>query len=293
MNNMTKKEIYKSKQKNTSSRSFFEGLILIYCVIILGSVFVAYTLTTFELVNVNYEDMDFDAILALPFTEGHLLGTDYLGRDIFNRLLMGTQAYLIPGLMAVSISIIFGSILGSLTIFKNRGIKRAISLSTDLLQTMPRLVLLMLIIAIFEADIYYIMLVIGVTNIPTVADLVSRRIDILRDKSFIEASIANGTPSHTLIGKHILWYNCRILLIGQASLGMAEAVLMETSLSYLGFGVQEPIPSWGNMVQTGTNYLLQGNLWSSTIPAFAIMLVLLAFYLIAEVLIKRIDKNSS
>jgi len=287
-NNLTNR----SRNKKMSLSFFMDSFIIFYCVLVIGFVLVAYTITTFELISIDYEDMDFDAILAAPLSPGHFLGTDYLGRDLLNRLLLGTQAYLVPGLMAISISLFFGSLLGSLTVFSSKHIKKIIKLSTDLLQTMPRLVLLLLVIAIFEADIYYIMLVIGITNIPTIADLVSRRIDILREKSFIEASIANGTPKHTLIVKHILWYNCRILLIGQAALGMAEAVLMETSLSYLGFGVQEPEPSWGNMVQTGTNYLLQGNLWSSTIPALAIMLVLIAFYLVAEVLIKRIDRSA-
>ncbi|HFD31874.1 MAG TPA: ABC transporter permease [Gammaproteobacteria bacterium] len=285
--------IYRSANKNQENRtwSFFEFVVLIYCILILGSVLAAYTITSFEWMTLDYEEMDFDAILAPPLTANHFLGTDYLGRDLLNRLMLGTQAYLVPGIMAVFIAIFFGSLLGSLTIFANGYFKTLIKYTTELLQTMPRLVLLLLVIAIFEPDIYYIMLVIGITNIPGIAILVSRRIDILRNKSFIEASIANGTPLGTLIFKHILWYNCRALLIAQAALGMAEAVLMETSLSYLGFGVQEPTPSWGNMVQAGTNYLLQGKLWSSSIPAIAIMLVLLALYLVADVLIKRSERK--
>ena len=284
---------YKSshQKSNFSLKSFKDTAIAVYCILILGSVLAAYVFTSFELTNIDYDELDFDAILAPPFSKGHLLGTDYLGRDLFNRLMLGTQAYLVPGFMAVAVAISFGSLLGALTVFGGKRIKLFIKISTELLQTMPRLVILLLVIAIFEPDIYYIMLVIGISNIPNIASLVSRRIDILRDKSFIEASIANGTPTLTLIYKHILWYNCRILLIGQSALGMAEAVLMETSLSYLGFGVQEPVPSWGNMVQSGTNYLLQGNFWSSTIPAVSIMLVLVAFYLLAEVLIKRIDRS--
>lgn len=285
--------IYRSANKKQEIRTWtvFEFVVLIYCILILGSVLTAYAITSFDLMPLDYEEMDFDAILAPPLTPNHFLGTDYLGRDLLNRLMLGTQAYLVPGIMAVFIAIFFGSLLGSLTIFANRYFKTLIKYTTELLQTMPRLVLLLLVIAIFEPDIYYIMLVIGITNIPGIAILVSRRIDILRNKSFIEASIANGTPLATLIFKHILWYNCRALLIAQAALGMAEAVLMETSLSYLGFGVQEPTPSWGNMVQAGTNYLLQGKLWSSSIPAIAIMLVLLALYLVADVLIKRSERK--
>jgi len=281
------------KRKHFILRRWIDRLIVLYCLVVLGSVLTAFTITQFNIIELDYEAMDFQSILTPPLTNGHILGTDYLGRDLFNRLLLGTHAYLLPGLMAVSISILFGALLGSLTLFANKRLRKVITLSTELMQTTPRLVILLLIIAIFEANIYYVMLVIGITNIPTVANLISHRIDILRNKRFIEASIANATPIHILIFKHILWYNCRTILISQAALGMAEAVLMETSLSYLGFGVQEPTPSWGNMVQAGSNYLLQGNLWSSSIPALAIMSVLLAFYLLAEVVVKQLNKRHS
>ncbi len=105
---------------------------------------------------------------------------------------------------------------------------------------------------------------------------------MLREKNFIEAAIALGLPTRIIILKHILWYNCRALLIIQATLGMGEAILMETSLSYLGFGVQEPTPSWGNMVQSGANYFLQGNLWPSTAPALAILFTILGFHLLGD-----------
>jgi peptide/nickel transport system permease protein len=109
----------------------------------------------------------------------------------------------------------------------------------------PRLVLILLVIAAFKPDIYYIMMVVGLTNVPVVASLIKGKIQFLKQKNFIEADAALGLPTKTIILKHILWHNCRSLLIIQATLGMAEAILMETSLSYLGFGVQEPTPSWG------------------------------------------------
>lgn len=87
-----------------------------------------------------------------------------------------------------------------------------------------------------------------------------------------------------------MWYNCRAILVAQAALIMSEAVLMEVSLSYLGFGVQEPTPSWGNMIQSGANYLMQGQIWASTIPAIAVMIVLSALFLASNLVIKKLDK---
>src|SRR5438094_364264 len=115
-----------------------------------------------------------------------------------------------------------------------------------------------------------------------VANLIAVKIAFLRQKSFIEAAHALGLPAHAVILKHILWLNCRALLVIQATLGMAEAILVETSLSYLGFGVQEPTPSWGNMVQAGANYFLQGNFWPSTAPALAILATILGFQLLGD-----------
>jgi peptide/nickel transport system permease protein len=152
----------------------------------------------------------------------------------------------------------------------------------NLIDSFPRLVLILLVIAAFKPDIYYIMVVVGITGVPTVASLIKGKIQFLREKNFIEAAQALGLPTRTILLKHILWYNCRALLIIQATLGMGEAILIETSLSYLGFGVQEPTPSWGNMVQAGANYFLQGNFWPSTAPALAILFTILGFHLLGD-----------
>jgi peptide/nickel transport system permease protein len=143
-------------------------------------------------------------------------------------------------------------------------------------------VLILLVVAAFKPDIYYIMLVVGLTNVPLVASHIRGKILFLKEKNFIEADTALGLPTRTIILKHILWQNCRSLLIIQATLGMAEAILMETSLSYLGFGVQEPLPSWGNMVQAGANYFMQGKFWPSTAPALAILVTILGFHLLGD-----------
>jgi peptide/nickel transport system permease protein len=158
----------------------------------------------------------------------------------------------------------------------------AITYFTNLVDSFPRLVLILLVIAAFKPDIYYIMMVVGLTNVPVVASLVKGKILFLRQKNFIEADIALGVPTRIIILKHILWQNCRATLIIQATLGMAEAILMETSLSYLGFGVQEPTPSWGNMVQAGANYFMQGKFWPSTAPALAILFTILGFHLLGD-----------
>jgi len=205
-----------------------------------------------------------------------------MGRDMLSRLIVGIQAYFLPGLLAVFIALLIGALFGVMAGYRGERFDIAITYMINLVDSFPRLVLVLLVIAAFKPDIHYIMLVVGLTNVPVVTSFVKGKIIFLKQKNFIEADIALGLPTRTIILKHILWHNCRSLLIIQATLGMAEAILMETSLSYLGFGVQEPTPSWGNMVQSGANYFMQGKFWPSTAPALAILFTILGFHLLGD-----------
>jgi len=226
--------------------------------------------------------LNIELLNAPAFTSGHPLGTDFLGRDLQARLILGIQAYFLPGLLAVTIAIFGGCVLGILAGYLGGWFDTFGTYLDNLLDSFPRLILILFVIAAFKPDIYYIMVVVGITGMPAVANLIAGKISFLRQKNFIEAAHALGLPAHVVILKHILWYNCRALLVIQATLGMADAILIETSLSYLGFGVQEPTPSWGNMVLSGANYFFQGNFWSSTAPALAILVTILGFQLLGD-----------
>lgn len=253
-----------------------------YGLLVVTLVILSYLLGAFKLLPFDPQDIDLELMMAGPFTGTHLMGTDFMGRDMLSRLVMGIQAYFLPGLLAIFIALLLGIILGVLAGYRGGWWDTGITYFTNLVDSFPRLVLILLVIAAFKPDIWYIMLVVGVTNVPVVASLVKGKILFLRQKNFIEADIALGVPTSTIILKHILWHNCRSVLIIQATLGMAEAILMETSLSYLGFGVQEPTPSWGNMVQAGSNYFMKGQFWPSTAPALAILFTILGFHLLGD-----------
>jgi peptide/nickel transport system permease protein len=253
-----------------------------YGLAVVALVFTSYLVGALGWLPHDPQAMNVALLNAPPFTPGHPLGTDFLGRDLLSRLVLGIQAYFLPGLLAIAISLVGGSLLGILAGWRGGWWDTLITYFANLLDSFPRLVLILLVIAAFKPDIYYVMAVVGITSMPVIASLVAGKIAFLRQKSFIEAAHALGLPAYTVILKHILWYHCRALLVIQATLGMAEAILIETSLSYLGFGVQEPTPSWGNMVQSGANYFLQGNFWPSTAPALAILATILGFQLLGD-----------
>jgi len=253
-----------------------------YGLLIVLLVVASYFLGACNLLPSDPQEMDLELMMASPGTHGHLLGTDYLGRDMLSRLIVGIQAYFLPGLFSIALALTFGTLFGVAAGYRGGLLDIIITYVNNLIDSFPRLVLILLVIAAFKPDIYYIMLVVGITNVPVVASLIKGRIQFLKQMNFIEADIALGLPVRTIIFKHILWHHCRSLLIIRATLGMAEAILMETSLSYLGFGVQEPAASWGNMVQAGSNYFLQGKFWPSTAPALAILATILGFHLLGD-----------
>ncbi len=253
-----------------------------YGLVIVSLVVVSYILGAFNLLPHDPQEINIDLLMVSPGNSGYLLGTDFMGRDILSRLIVGIQAYFLPGLLAITIALVFGTFLGVLAGLCGERIDMVITYIANLVDSFPRLVLILLMVAAFKPDIYYIMIIVGITNVPVVAALVKSKINFLKQKNFIEAATALGLSNRVIILKHILWYNCRSVLIIQATLGMAEAILMETSLSYLGFGVQEPTPSWGNMVQAGANYFMQGKFWSSTAPALAILFTIMGFHLLGD-----------
>lgn len=253
-----------------------------YGIVVLVGLVVSSLLSLTGILPQDPDEMNLAAILAGPFTEGHLLGTDFLGRDQLTRLILAARSCFVPGLLAVLTALSLGVIAGVTAGYLGGRPAAVVVYLGNLLDSFPRLMLILFIIAALEANIGYIMVVVGLTAAPMVAAIVAGRIRSLMKCNFVESARAMGFPVTVIIFKHLLWYNCRVQLLIQATLILAEAILIETSLSYLGFGVQEPVPSWGNMVQSGAAYLLQGNPWPSTFPALAIMFTILGLHLLGD-----------
>jgi peptide/nickel transport system permease protein len=262
-----------------------------YGLLVAAGVTIVYACSHLGLLPADPDAMDLGAMNALPSAE-HWMGTDFVGRDLLARIMVGTQAFFLPGLLAVGVNLFFGALFGVLAGFWPERFGTVVGLFLQLMESLPKLVLVLLVIALFRPDIYLILLVVGITNIPSTAELLRAKIAALRGKSYIEAAIALGLHPARVILKHILWLHGRGVLLVQATIGMGEAILIETSLSYLGFGVQEPTPSWGNMVALGKDYFFRGELWVSTAPAIPILLTVLGFHLLGDALREPIDDRS-
>ncbi|MBI2570721.1 MAG: ABC transporter permease [Candidatus Schekmanbacteria bacterium] len=218
---------------------------------------------------------------APPQAEGfHVLGTDGAGRDILSLLVLGTRTYLVPGLLAVSIALGLGILLGTIHGHYGGYAAKAVSWFVKTVHSVPKLLLLLVIGAVTDFDVKWLMFGLGFAGAPRVTEMVAARIASLRRADFIEAAREAGLREWVIVAKHVLWYNCRHLLVIQASFFMAEAILMETTLSYLNSGAQGL--SWGRMVQHGSNDLFQGIYWTSAAPAAAVVTTILGFYLLGD-----------
>ena len=201
----------------------------------------------------------------------HLFGTDGQGRDVAMRVLKGVEAFFLPGLMAAAIATVLGALAGALAGYAVGPLRSAVQGLMQLIDTLPRLVFIILVCTILNPGIYLIAGVAAILFIPSVATVIRRKVEALGSEDYILAHIAHGFSAARVLLYHILWLQCRPLLIRQATYVFGYVLFVETALSYLGdYGVQEPTPSWGNMVAQ-TRELAGASPWPWLFPAIAIV----------------------
>ncbi|WP_052303437.1 ABC transporter permease [Solidesulfovibrio fructosivorans] len=230
--------------------------------------------------------LNVDAILTPPGPT-HPLGTDALGRDVLSRLLYGGRVSLWVGFVAVGLSVSIGLALGLCAGYFGGLVDEVIMRGVDVMLCFPSFFLILAVIAFLNPSLINIMVVIGLTSWMGVARLVRAETLTLRGREFVLAAKVSGMRAPAILFFHIL-PNAAAPVLVSATLGVAGAILTESSLSFLGLGVQPPMPSWGNMLMEGKE-VLEVAPWLSIFPGLAILLTVLGYNLIGESLRDILD----
>lgn len=215
----------------------------------------------------------------------HLLGTDHLGRDVLSRLFYGARISLTIAVLSVGLSVGLGVTLGALAGFFGGMLDMVVMRTVDLALAIPRLVLLVTVMAIFQPSVVTIVLLLALTQWPAPARLVRAEILSLKERDFIEAARGLGYSRRRILFRHLLPNALSPVLVA-ATLGIAHTVILEAGLAFLGLGV--PL-SWGTLLLAGRANLITGAWWLSTFPGLAIALVAVAFNLLGDGLRDALD----
>jgi peptide/nickel transport system permease protein len=238
--------------------------------------------------NHSFEQVNL-AVAEHPPTANHWLGTDELGRDVFARLMFGGRISLSVGLVAVAIYLAIGIVLGAAAGFYGGWTDNVIMRITDVVMVIPFFPLALTMAVVLKPSLYNTMIILGMLGWTVICRLVRGEFLSLRKRDFVEAATAEGAGDLRIIFRHIL-PNSLAPIVVAATLGVAEAVLAEAGLSFLGFGVQQPTPSWGNMLSSALSLkvlVLQPWLWIP--PGTMIFIAVLAVNLVGDGLRDSLD----
>lgn len=218
--------------------------------------------------------------VAMPPSQLHWLGTDQFGRDILSRVLFGARTSLLLGFCVVGIATVAGTAIGALAGYFRGWVERVVVFLTDVMMTMPTIITALAIITILGSGLYSTILAIAIAAVPRIIRIARGAVLQVRELDFVQSSRALGARDGTIIARHVV-PNALAPIIVQASLLMAEAVLVGAGLGFLGLGVAPPLAEWGQMLAEGRGYLRAAP-FISLFPGLAIIFLVLGLNLLGD-----------
>jgi peptide/nickel transport system permease protein len=227
-----------------------------------------------------------------PPSRRHWLGTDDVGSDILCRLIHGSRVSISVGFVAVGIASIIGVCVGAIMGYFGGKVDFVGMRVVEIVMAIPRFLLVVTIVAFFGPSLFNVMIIIGITSWTPSARLIRAEFLKLRKQDFVQAALSMGLPLPSILFRHMLANGIAPVLVN-ATFGIAGAIFIEAALSFLGFGVTPPTPSWGQMISLGVSTSGRFLWWLSLFPGLAIFLTVMAYNLIGQGLRDAIDPRSS
>jgi ABC-type dipeptide/oligopeptide/nickel transport system permease subunit len=215
-----------------------------------------------------------------PLSEGHLLGTDDLGRDMLSRLIYGSRISMTIGIVAVGIALFFGLVIGVVSAYFGGIVDKIVMRLIDIMLAFPYILLTIVVVAVLGPSLTNAMIAIGISQVPRYARLVRASVLAEKESDYVMAERALGASHFELMFLTIL-PNCLSATIVQTTLGVGEAILSSAGLSFLGLGAQPPTPEWGLMIASSKEFITNA-WWIVTLPGIAILLAVLGFNLFGD-----------
>jgi peptide/nickel transport system permease protein len=240
----------------------------------------------------GFDDLDLNHTKE-AFSWAHPLGTDELGQDTLVRLLYAGRVSLTVGLFAAIFGVVIGSVVGALAGFYGKLVDGILMRIADIMLAVPVLMLIMVLSTYFKdkpipgGQIGIIVMILGITGWMGVSRLVRGEFLSLREQEFIEAARAVGMEDSGIITRHLL-PNAMAPIFVSATLGVADAIMMESALSFLGFGIQPPVPTWGNMLTNAQQYMIDTP-WLAVYPGLLIFLTIVSVNYVGDGLRDALD----
>ncbi|MEE8368666.1 MAG: ABC transporter permease [Thermoanaerobaculia bacterium] len=235
----------------------------------------------------NLQDLDHR---LEPPSRDHLLGLDELGRDVLARLIFGARISVGVGLAVVLLAGSFGSLVGAISGYFGGVTDRLVMRTADVFMAFPGILLAIALVAVLGPAIRHVIIALVIIGWVSYARLVRGQVMRIKECEFVLAAKSLGFPARRILVVHVL-PNVVPVLVVQASLGMAGAILAEASLSFLGLGIQPPTPSWGAMINAGRSHLIDAS-HLSLFPGLAILLTVMGLNFLGDALIDVLDPRS-
>jgi oligopeptide transport system permease protein len=238
---------------------------------------------------VQYDSLDWEAIASPPrLGSAHWLGTDRLGRDLFVRTLYGLRISLVIGLLASAVSLIIGVLWGTIAGYRGGRTDELMMRAVDVLYALPYLFIVIILMTLFDRGSLVVLFVaIGAVGWLTIARIVRGQTLALKRTEFIDAARAIGVGPGAMLWRHIV-PNLAGTIVAYATLAIPQMILFESFLSFLGLGVQEPLPSLGNLINDGAREM-QSAAWMLLVPAGSLVVLLVCFSIVGDALRDALD----